>query len=397
MRIFSTTCCVIGVVTASYAFSVKADEPSTSLRDALDAAIENPLSQQGTLDLNTHNRFNWIDGTPIVSMSYYHNQTAKGSREAEFDLSLPIKSANKKQIEANLKNSSATIKNNTIRQLELHFSGILRNIIWDYRELNGKLRFANRKETLLLSLLEKYRDLANLNAIPQYTFHLLQKEVNDSRVLSLQYEHYIQQVLSQYTLVTGLHSLPIDVVEKLPQRMEFNLNNHPSIEFLDATWAAQEYSIKGESNASQPWNLHLTARHMETFDFSENQLGMAVDIPISTGRELSVSQRSAYLQAKMVYEVERDKMLVDIHSLTKSRQAEYQFLIAKQELLEENLPTLLALEKSINQLLDSNTQDHVIHIRNLIDLLEAQEGVHLNRMAIRRQIALVKQAAGLSL
>ena len=397
VRKFSKTCFLIAIISACYGTSVNADQTSITLSDALDATMQNQLSEHFAGDIRTQNRLNWIDGAPIVSMRYYHNQTELGSKEAELSLSVPIKSSFKKQIEESLKSSSVTIKNNATRQLALHYSGILRDVIWQYREQTSQLRLATRKQAILARLLEKYRNLAELNALPRYAFQLLQKEVNSSRILSLEYEYSTQQLLNQYSTISGLQSLPKHMEEDLPAAVELMISKHPNIQSLDAAWAAQGYSLKGQTQSSEPWNVHISARRIETFDFSENQLGVGLDIPISSGQGLSVSQQNEYRQAQINYEVERNKLLVDILAAAQSSQAKYQFLASKQVLLEESLPTLKALESSINHLLDSNTQDHATHIRNLIDLLEAQAEVELNRMAIQRQIAMIRQAVGLSL
>ena len=48
-------------------------------------------------------------------------------------------------------------------------------------------------------------------------------------------------------------------------------------------------------------------------------------------------------------------------------------------------------------MLASNTQNQVVHIRNLIELFSAQTTITLNQLAINRQIAAINQAQGHSL
>nr|WP_250883955.1 TolC family protein [Glaciecola sp. XM2] len=203
--------------------------------------------------------------------------------------------------------------------------------------------------------------------------------------------------MSQYYALTGLRVLPTVNEEDLPELKNNALAQHPDIQALDAAWAAYDLALNGQRKSAQPWSIQLTARRIEAFDFSENQIGVGVDVPISMGNELSATQRSEYMHQRMQYEIERNKLLVQILASTTASQTEYDFLLEKQTMLDESIVILNALEKSINELLSSNTQDQAIVLRNLIDLIDAKNEIELNRIAIKRQIANIRQTSGLSL
>ena len=93
----------------------------------------------------------------------------------------------------------------------------------------------------------------------------------------------------------------------------------------------------------------------------------------------------------------RNQLLTKILADSQTQIEEYDFLLKKQHLLDKNRETLEKLELSITTMLASNTQNQVVHIRNLIELFSAQTAITLNQLAINRQIAAINQAQGHSL
>jgi hypothetical protein len=256
---------------------------------------------------------------------------------------------------------------------------------------------ASRKESVLQKLLTQYKQLAEANSVPQYTLYLLQKEFNDSRILLMQHERKMQMLLTRYKNITGLDTLPETIQESLPENPLYRLQNHPDIQALDSAWQAYTQTVLGASKSAEPWSVQLTARRIEAFNFNENQVGIGVDIPINAGQALSNTQRSEYLRAKVSYEVEREKRISELANTTKLNLSEHQFLVKKQNLLDASVTTLDALEDAINTLLESNAQNQSVHIRNLLELIDAQEQVTLNRIAVNQQVAIIKQSAGLTI
>jgi hypothetical protein len=380
--------------------SVNAEQGGIQLREVLDATLEHQLQNVAALmeeAAPTEQRLSWMDGVPSVSVLYLHDQTTDGTREGEINFSVPIKSAIKKQAEQNLMSNSGVIKASAQRQLALYYSGLIRDLIWDLQTQMALRGAEKRKNAVLVNLVEQYSKLTELNAMPKYALYLLQKELSGSNILALQYERQTQQLMSQYYALTGLRVLPTVNEEDLPELKNNALAQHPDIQALDAAWAAYDLALNGQRKSAQPWSIQLTARRIEAFDFSENQIGVGVDVPISMGNELSATQRSEYMHQRMQYEIERNKLLVQILASTTASQTEYDFLVEKQTMLDESIVILNALEKSINELLSSNTQDQAIVLRNLIDLIDAKNEIELNRIAIKRQIANIRQTSGLSL
>lgn len=371
-----------------------------TLRDTLDAALEHQVNLSEINNANSQDitqALGWLDGAPTVSALYLHSQTDMGTNEAELSLSLPIKSQVRKDLERNLKNSSEAIATSAQNQLALYYSGFIRELIWQHESEKAMLNATMRKARLLENLLIQYKQLSELSALPQYALYLLQKEMNDTQILLMQYKRNMANILMQYFTLTGLKDFPESITEALPTTPFDSLSRHPDIQALDATWVAFQQSVSGQTKAAQPWSMQFTARRIEAFEFSENQIGIGVDVPLNVGESLSAEQQSEYGRTKLSYEVERSKRLGILFNTTQVQTSEHTFLLQKQQILDASVDTLDALQASITLMLESNADNQVVHIRNMMELIDAQEQITLNQIAIQQQIANIRQAAGLTL
>ncbi len=391
--------------------NASAQNPSITLHDALVATLEvqgqgiqkdadNDALREFVNKDDSGQNLSWLDGVPTVSMQYFHNQTENGSKEAELSLSLPMKSALKRQVERNLVSNSEAVKASAQQQLELFYSGMLRETIWAYQEHNANLKLSKQKYGLLTKLFNQVETMTKAKALPQYMLFMLRKEMNDLKVVELENAKNAQQYLNAYRQLTGLVSMPSSVSEELLTEPLYAINQHPDLRAIDASWQSQILSLKAQSKSTEAWSVSLKARRVESPGFNENQLGIGLDIPISIGNETSLIQQNEFLQAKLKLDVERDKIASDLLTRLRTQQAEYEFLLEKQKLLEANKPTLIALEKAINELLEANTasaDSRAMHIRTLIDLIDAQAEAPLNALAIKRQISFIRQTSGIPL
>lgn len=375
--------------------------PKLSLQDVLAAT----LATQGRVDLlNLHQENDnerslvWLDSSPILSLLYMHNQTEDADKEAQLSVSLPIKSKLQREIDALSTKNRERMNTLAQQQQELYYSGLIRTLIWDYQETDILVNAAQRKAMVLTELLAQYTQMAELNALPQYALFLLQKEVNDSQIVHLEYTRKLAFTLKQYQQLTGLKSLPENTLEGFTtHNVELSTAQHPAIQALDLEWQTLSQAQQEQSQSAQAWSVQLAAKRVEGVNFLDNQIGVGVDIPITIGHELSTSQRNELSQAKLNYTVTRNQLLTKILADSQTQIEEYDFLLKKQHLLDKNRETLEKLELSITTMLASNTQNQVVHIRNLIELFSAQTAITLNQLAINRQIAAINQAQGHSL
>lgn len=382
--------------------SVLSKSSSVTLQDALQATIEKQkavLSDIAENDMN-NKYYSWVDGVPTFSVQYFHNQNSLGSKETELSLVLPIKSRLKAQAETKLKSTSEIIRESTREQLALYYSGLIRDLLWSHRKQTTKIQLLAEKQNILSSLFVQIETLTQRNALPEYILFLIKKELNDYEILQFEYLKTLEHINDQYKQLTGLSYLPEQLSEEPLKDPIYLLNQHPELRTLEAGWQSQLHLLNVQSKSSEPWSLSVKARQIDSPDFNENQIGIGVDIPITTGSKYSTVQQSEYLQAKTNVEVARNKLLNELVTNVRTDLAHYEFLLQRQRLLENNLPNILSLEKAIKSVLDSNSSNpdnRATLIRFVIDLVDAKAEISLNKISIQHQISIIRQSTGLSL
>jgi len=371
---------------------------SLQLKDVLHATLEKQGVTETSVEQQTSSTaLKWLDGAPSLSVMYLHNQTALGSKEAEISLSLPIKSQLMREVEQNLGSYHEVIENTAKSQLALYYSGLIRDLVWTYKSEYLLSEIEQSKAKKLEQLLAQYTQMAKLNALPQYTLLLLKKELNDSRILQLKRNRNASKVLQQYKNITGLNDMPVNIEEIMPRNSNAHILQHPRVLALDAKWNVAQENLKGSGKSAQAWNLQLSAKRIDTNGMSENQVGIGVDIPLALGQPLSNSRQFEFQQAQLEYNVERNTLLLDIKTQSDAAIAEHDFLLQKQALLNEGAANIETLQTSITALIDANSPNQDIHIRNLIAVIDAKGDISRNQLNIQRQVANTRQILGLTL
>jgi hypothetical protein len=320
-----------------------------------------------------------------------------GTNESEITFSFDIKSPFLRDIEKKLDSKVDKLQSTAKQQFALILSGRLRSILWELSIQKASLEALNRKQTLLSSLTTQFEEMAAAQAIPQYLALIVQAEMNQLSISFMEYQRNISSLQEQYFALTGLRVLPNQISESLEGEEIAEIANHPDVRALDAEFENAYEMLLGSSKRTTPWSIQLTGKHVSTPGFSENQLGVGVEVPIGIGETLSSLQKSEYAKLTIDHEIARKKLYLQLTENKASRVREYTFLQEKQRLLDKGLSTLHALNKVMDELREANAPNQEFFIRTLLNNIDAQSNVELNRLYTQRQVALIKQAAGITL
>lgn len=384
---------------ASY-YPVAYAENRIQLNDTLKAAIEkqsNSVEKKGIVQSANNNDFNWLDGVPSVSLSYLDSQQRMGTTERQLSLNLPIKAPFQKQIEKSLGSKVEALRVSAKNQYALYLSGLIRELLWSIKVEEVSSFIVARKQSILLELAQHYNEMAEVQAIPQYISLIVQKEVDDNKISILEHQQNIDNLLAKYHQLTGLMALPDSIEETIPPANQRSLQLHPDVVALDIAFQSAEQLLLSGSKKSSPWNIQLTGKRVEMQGFSENQLGLGIEVPITIGNQLSTVQKSEYAKAKTEYDIARSKLLQKLAEVRDSSTKEYTFLQRKRTLLLKGKNNLDALDLAMRELREANAPNQEFYIRTLLDMVDSQQAIELNRIRIQQHIALMRQSAGLTL
>ncbi|WP_371193863.1 hypothetical protein [Glaciecola sp. SC05] len=371
-----------------------------SLKDALDAALEQQnkrLSSAEKVNAQQQNFTSWLDGVPFVSVSALRSQDALGTNEAEIGLTLPIKSALRRDIEKQLENNVALFKENASRQQALFLSGQIRELVWKAQAAKLNIRITEQKIEMLSLLSARVQVLFESRAVPEYIVLLLEKEAIDSALLKLEQEYQLSDISAEYRRITGLSAMPTEIQEHLDADSAYSMVNHPDIALLDGAWQHFSQTYEASNQKAEPWNVTLTARRIEVSNFDENQIGLGLEIPLSLTDHYSPVQRSEYFKAQTEYQLAKQSLSNRLISVFEQAKRELEFLEAKQLLLDSSEKPIQKLEQIIPTLLNANLENKESVIRSALEVIDARANIELNRIALYQQISMLKQAAGISI
>lgn len=381
-------------------YPVTQAQTKLTLHDSLTAAMEKQsvgIRQQNASIETNNNLLSWLDGSPSASLAYLDSQESLGTTESEISVNLPIKSPFLKQVEKSLNSTVESLRISAKKQYALYLSGLIRSILWEIQVEKLSVATQTKKQSILAQLTVQYKDMAQAQAIPQYVSLIVQKEFNEHKISVLQHQQNINNLLAKYQRLTGLKMLPEEISEIAPQLNQININAHPDVVALDRAFQSAEQTILSASKQTVAWNLQLKGKRVETQGFSENQLGLGIEVPINIGNQLSNLQQSEDLRINTEYQIARSKLMHQLSEAQADLVQEYAFLQQKQTLLNSGTTNLKALSEAMNELRDANAPNQEFYIRTLLDTVDSEYSIKLNLIHIQRHIALMRQAAGLTL
>lgn len=212
-----------------------------------------------------------------------------------------------------------------------------------------------------------------------------------------QHQQNIKTLKDRYFNITGLYILPNDIAEEAPKLELGGMNLHPDIQVLDAVFDSTKQLLLSASKKTTPWNVQVTGRRLETQGISETQLGIGIEVPISVGNNLSTAQQSELSKITTEHAIAKQKLILELTGVQERLKQEYEFLIQKQKLLNDGLATLNSLVEAMNELRAANAPNQEFYIRTLLNAYDSQQDAELNSVYIKRHIALIKQASGITL
>jgi hypothetical protein len=383
----------VGVLTAKA-------QASVSMKDSVEAAIEkqkNVGANSDILEISSRSLGTWVDGTPIVSASYLKSQDNLGVDELELSLQVPIKSSFRRNLDKELNQNLSQIQKANQQLYRLSITGLLRDIVWDYQIQQTQIAAIQKKWDVVSGLEAKFKMMTASRVLPEYLALLLEKESVDNQILLLEHKHKSSLLYSQYKQLTGLSEMPAVYVEQNISDSSSILLQHPQLLAIEASWKINLNKIKNANNDAEPWHLQVTAKKLDSLVLSENQVGLGISVPFSIGSSYSSAQQSEYLQLRSEFELNKQTLLTSLERNFSQSIHTLNFLQQKQSLLDRNKALLRKLDISITTLLEANVENKEALIRNALDVIDAESSIELNQIIINKQLAIVRQSAGLTL
>ena len=225
----------------------------------------------------------------------------------------------------------------------------------------------------------------------------VQKEWFDAQITELGYQQEVQRWLQQFRTITGLGSIPGTIVEDTLDTSQFSLQQHPQIRLLDVAWSQKQQMMLVSRNQSDPWNVKLSAKNVDSPDFQDDQFGIGVDIPLSFVDISSELQQSEWQQERQSVDRDRDELQLGLQHRWSMLLNESRVLQKQRELLKQSSELSERIAQQSKKFRKLNEIGEEMVLRQLIDAVDAQSRFSLNEIYIQQNNAMLRQAAGIPL
>lgn len=400
-RDFHTLClpCLAVVTGLALGCISTPSQAAENLRDALNQALVRASDNftSGTMEAtgDTSSR-RWLGGLPTLSMSYLGSDQTYGTDETEVSLSFPIKSPLQRNSDARLNTVDPKLDAATQRYRAWYLSGTLRELYARQRRAQAVLPAAVATSTLLTELESQLKARLSAGSAERFELLAVQRQRLDAGSKLARLRAEITGVARLYTSLTGDATLPKDSGDtaQIPEQPLYA--QHPRLLLLDLNRDQQLASLRASSSSATPWNIALVGRELAIPNFTERQLGVAIDVPLSFGAKPSTAVRSSERALTRAYQMQRDEALIQLHGEWTRLQTEREQLLSRKALLV-NLVDAQAVGAMIEQTRNSLELPIELRLQRMQALLDTQAEPDLVAAQIDANSAALRQLAGLGL
>ena len=379
---------------------------SITLSDVLNATIEKTNKAHSQRFSADKKYYSWLAASPTLAISHLSSDLNSGTDENEVKVNLAIKSSLQRTIDQQLKTSSQASQTLLQSNQKLLFSGVIREQVWQIKLAQYQVENLTKKITFLSRLEQQYQQLFKSSATNQYPLLLIKKEKLTSEIAQLEQSEYVEQVLHQYQQLTGFSALPDNINEKNISTNEQEntygnenklLIKHPQIKQLNQQWLEQKLQLKLASNNAASWQLSLSAKQLSNNDVDETQIGVSAEIPLTFLDVKSQSVNSEWLSASNNYQLAKQELWLTLQNKYRRLQSQQIILNKKQSLRTQSQTISKAIIKETQLLIDAGQIEQEQAIRRMLNAFTSKSQLTLNQLLLRKNTAMLRQAAGISL
>jgi len=317
----------------------------------------------------------WLTGLPSISLSHLGSLDNSNSYEQELSVNLPFKSPALHSSDKQIKQLAEQIHQQQTALQGLYLSGLLRQSLWEYRQSEVKLSQLER--TLLLE--RESVDIALSRA------DILQQQA---------------QSLALYQQLTGQDRMPsaIEETDRPLGKGAETLAQHPLWQLLKLQQQQHLLLIQTQQAGERdPWTVSLTAKNTADTGVDDQQLGIAVSVPLTLGSALSQSDLSQWQQANTEQSLNLDRSALELKNQWDQLVRQQTNLVEQQRLLTQALALSRTITEELAKVKDQDQVSYEVWLRRYMEALDTESRLALNRVSLQQLHSQQLQALGISL
>ncbi|MCP4866783.1 MAG: hypothetical protein GY897_22850 [Alteromonas sp.] len=328
--VFLTTA-IIPILSGSFSTHLQASELADLA--ALRAQAQERVEQNYSSDWMAHQSSSlsrWLIGAPTLEVSALQSNLATGTDEIEVRLGMQIQRPDNLDLFDQMEQTNQAILVAQKRQQTLLVSGLLRQRAWGAAMARQQVNALSDKQVWLTRLGTQLTERFNAGELSRLAYLQWQQQQLDVQQALVSAKAELAGAMRAYTELTGAQTLPANMAESVPANIDSALNSHPELKLLSLqkqyAAAAYQYGRQSQSN----WDVALVARRLQSVMGDENQIGIAVGIPLA----IEMPANPQNLQAWQQTDLALSQTLMNLQ-------------ITLQQQLSTNMTSLSSLEEQI--------------------------------------------------
>jgi hypothetical protein len=337
-------------VLAPVAFAEPA--PGATMHDALLAALQRV---EGVPDKMPEVTAGWLAGPPTLAASYLGSDESRGTDETEIALSFPLKSPWQRRSDTELARVEPELDAALQRYRAWYLSGTLRELRNTYRVAAARLPTLERGVAVLRQVQEQLREQVDAGSAERFELLALQRAALDAREDLAALRNSLRRSRDQFASLTGFASIPGDAaVTAVPVQIDYAA--HPQLQWTALSFRRELAALTSQSPEAAAWNIAIVGRELDTPALTEQQIGLAVELPLRFGgTAATTTTQSAVRSLHRDYLQQRDQLLQTLRQRWNEEMAQLEALRARRRdaaaLLDtQDLESLLAATRESNEL-----------------------------------------------
>jgi len=366
--------------------------------DGIDSALKR-ASVTGTEDPGPDSS-RWLGAVPTLSISQTESRDAFGTDETELALNLPLRSPARARADARLRTIDAglTAARQAVRRL--FYSGLIREAWWSYRLASLELDGVNDRIELLQDLVERQERLANAGNLPAFSLLLVRRELISARSEAVRLDSELSRWQERYAQITGFPPRAHQASDPgaLPTLPSVDhAADHPTLVLLALEWERQRALLDADTSAADDWVLGLVGRRQNMPGFTDDQIGITLEIPLSFAPVISQSERSDRRAASREHLQSREEFLAEIESRSTGLRVERVALEAELDLLQDAVRLDDQIAEQLSALASGSAIESELLLRRRLDLLTTRLQIRLTEARLGQNLDLMRQTLGVPL
>jgi hypothetical protein len=338
----------------------------------------------------------WLANPPTLAISHLESDQRRGTDETEISLNFPFKSPLQRDSDSTLLELDPRLDAASERYRRWYLSGTLRDVYARYQQARIAQSLERTTAETLVRFEAQLAESLAAGAVERYDLLAVQRMRAEAEGRLERRQAEVRGALRLYRTLTGAGSFPENPGDDAPLQEEPLYAQHPQLELLALNEARDLANLRASSPAATPWNLALVGRELEIPEFSERQLGIALEIPITVGASVAPATRSSERALRRSYALQRDQQLAALRLAWQALQSERSGLLARQSRLLGSIDTA-DLASLIETTRRSAELPIEVRLERLLTLLDMQTAPARIAIDLKANAAAMRQLAGMSL